>query len=388
MFQSGLIKGKEMQKNSIKHIYVSIFSFIVSFFAFFNFVNINFCLAEKYENLTSAKSMIVIEQSSGRVLFSKNENEKLPMASTTKIITAIYVIEHVDDLDKVFEIPKEAVGIEGTSIGLKAGEHLSIRELLYGLMLRSGNDSAIALAIAVSGSEEKFVDEVNLFLHEIGLNNTHISNPHGLPAEDHFTTASDLARVTAFAMNNQTFREIVSTKEKKISNELESKFSRNLKNKNKILSSFAGANGVKTGFTVKAGRCFVGSAERDGMQLICVLLNCIPMFEDCEKLLEKGFENYSMMCLLEKGKTYDFVLNGKRSVWESDVDFSYPFSKSEKEKVSLKFSKKVDESGEECVFAEIYSENQLIFSHKIYTINSKKINAREKSNFRKIIQNM
>lgn len=377
-----------MRKNSLKLISMLIFLLFVLNFAFFNFMNNNFCFAEKHENLTSAKSMIVIEQSSGRVLFSKNEKEKLPMASTTKIITAIYVIEKIDDLDRVFEIPKEVVGIEGTSIGLKAGEHLSIRELLYGLMLRSGNDSAVALAIAVSGSEEKFVEDVNLFLCEIGLNDTHISNPHGLPAEDHFTTASDLARVTAYAMNNQTFREIVSTKEMKIGNELESKFNRNLKNKNKILSSFAGANGVKTGFTVKAGRCFVGSAQRDGMQLICVLLNCIPMFEDCEKLLEKGFENYSMMHLLENGTTYEFVFNGKKQVWKSDIDFSYPFSKNEKESVSLKFSKKVDKSGEECVFAEIYSENQLIFSHKIYTINSKNNNAKGKSNFQKIIQNM
>lgn len=377
-----------MRKNSLKLIYELVFPLFSLIFAFFNFMNNNVCFAEKHENLTSAKSMIVIEQSSGRVLFSKNEKEKLPMASTTKIITAIYVIEHVDDIERVFEIPKEAVGISGTSIGLKEGEHLSIRELLYGLMLRSGNDSAVALAIAVSGSEEKFVNDVNVFLKNIGLNDTHISNPHGLPAEDHFTTASDLALVTSYAMKNQIFREIVSTKEKKISNELGSKYNRNLKNKNKILSSFVGADGVKTGFTIKAGRCFVGSAKRNGMQLICVLLNCVPMFEDCEKLLEMGFENYSMLRVLEKDKTYDFVMNGKKQTWKSDVDFAYPVSKNELSSVILKFVKKVDEKGEECAFAEICFENQLIFSHKIYTINSKSNNAKGKSNFQKIIQNM
>lgn len=376
-----------MKRNSIICGFVLIFSIFLNNFAFLFFVNNN-CHAENIEKLTSAKSMIMIEQSSKRVLFSKNENEKLPMASTTKIITAIYVIEHVDDLDKVVEIPKEAVGISGTSIGLKTGEHLTIRELLYGLMLRSGNDSAVALAIAVSGSEEKFVEDVNVFLETIGAFDTKISNPHGLPSDEHFTTASDLAIITAYAMNNPVFREIVSTKEKKISNELESKFSRNLKNKNKILSSFAGADGVKTGFTLKAGRCFVGSATRDGMQLICVLLNCVPMFEDCEKLLEMGFEKYSMFPLIEKGKTYNFLVGKKTQKLVSDVEILYPLSQNERKNVVLKFSQKCDENNNNFVDAEFYLEKQLIFSHKIYNINSVNNDAKELNGLQKIIRNM
>lgn len=377
-----------MKRSRIICCFVAIFIVFVSNFAILIFMNNNACFAESSDNLTSAKSMILIEQSSKRVLFSKNENEKLPMASTTKIITAIYVIEHVDDLDKVVEVPKEAVGISGTSIGLKEGEHLTIRELLYGLMLRSGNDSAVALAIAVSGSENKFVIDANMFLKDIGALDTKINNPHGLPADEHFTTASDLALITAYAMNNPVFCEIVSTKEKKISNECESKFNRNLKNKNKMLSNFEGADGVKTGFTMKAGRCFVGSATRNGMRLICVLLNCVSMFEDCEKLLEKGFKEFSMFRLLESGKTYNFDVDGKMQNVISDVEISYPLSEKEKENVSLKFSLKTDERNENFVDAEFYLEKQLIFSHKIYNIIIDKKHAKGLSGFQKIIQKM
>lgn len=377
-----------MKRNKIFCCFVAFFIILMSNFAFLIFVDNNACFAESSGNLTSAKSMILIEQSSKRVLFSKNENEKLPMASTTKIITAIYVIEHVDDLDKVVEIPKEAVGVSGTSIGLKRGEHLTIRELLYGLMLRSGNDSAVALAIAVSGSEKKFVQDANLFLKDIGVLDTKINNPHGLPAIEHFTTASDLALITAYAMNNPVFCEIVSTKEKQISNELESKFNRNLKNKNKMLSNFDGADGVKTGFTVKAGRCFVGSATRNGMRLICVLLNCVPMFEDCEKLLEKGFNEFSMFRLIESGKTYNVYVDGKMQNFVSGVEISYPLSEKEKENMFLKFSLKSDERNEKFVDAEFYLEKQLIFSRKIYNIIIDKKHAKGLSEFQKIIQKM
>lgn len=373
--------------------FVAIFlSFIVNF-AFYGCVNNNICVADICKKMTNAKAMAVIEQSTGRVLFSFNEHEKLPMASTTKIITAIYVIEHCEDLDKFVQIPKEATKISGTSIGLVEGEHLTIRELLYGLMLRSGNDSAVVLAIATSGSEEQFVSDVNNFLQEKGFSETHICNPHGLTEKEHYTSASDLAKITAYAMKNDTFREIVSTREMKISNELNSKYNRNLKNKNKLLSNYEGADGVKTGFTMKAGRCFVGSATRNNMQLICVLLNCVPMFEDCEMLLDKGFDAYQKCNLIEKGKQYFVETANGRKIFVSDIDFSYPLSKQEKQNVSLKIvdccKSQTNEKGQSCLAEmQIYLENQLIFSHKVYNINTIENNGSIADNIQKIVQEM
>ena len=176
--------------------------------------------------------MVVIEPNSNCVLEAFNENEKLPMASTTKIMTAIIAIENNADLTKVVSAPHKAVGIEGTSIYLRENEELSIKDLLYGLILASGNDSASALAIITSGSEDAFVQLMNNKVAELGLENTHFTNPHGLHDEQHFTTAIDLAKITAYAMQNDVFREIVSTKRHTIS---ETKYTkeRYLKNKQK-----------------------------------------------------------------------------------------------------------------------------------------------------------
>lgn len=382
-----------MRKNRILVCFVAIFLSVIVNFAFFSFMHNNECVAVDNEKMTDAKAMMVVERSTGRKILSFNEHEKLAMASTTKIITAIYVIEHCEDLNKVVQIPKSATKISGTSIGLVEGEHLTIRELLYGLMLRSGNDSAVALAIATCGSEEQFVSDVNNFLQEKGFVETHICNPHGLTEKEHYTTASDLAKITAYAMNNETFREIVSTKEMKISNELNSKYNRNLKNKNKLLSNYEGADGVKTGFTMKAGRCFVGSATRNNMQLICVLLNCVPMFEDCEMLLDRGFDMYQKCNLIEKGKQYFVETTNGRKAFVSDIDFSYPLSKQEKQNVSLKIvagdENQTNEKGQSCLAEmQIYLENQLIFSYKIYNINVIENSGSIADNIQKIVKEM
>lgn len=368
-----------MRKRNRFAVIIAIFTLLIANFAFFAPLPNSFVSATSVKKLTTAKAMAVIEQSTGRLLYSENENEKLAMASTTKIITAIYTIEHTPDLDKVYEIPKEATKISGTSIGLVEGEHLSVRELLYGLMLRSGNDAATALAIITSGSVENFIKEVNAFLPTIGANSTQIKNPHGLTEEGHFTTALDLALITRYAENNLIFNEIVSTKEKKISNEKKSKFSRNLINKNKLLKNYEGADGVKTGFTTKAGRCFVGSATKNGMRVICVLLNCVPMFEECEMLLDKAFNEYSMCHILKKGKEYRTIKINEADTEEiritSDVDFFYPLSKDEKSKIKLKVESEREldapiKSGQEIALMSVSLENQLLFSHKIYNISS------------------
>jgi len=376
-----------------------VYAFLLLFFAFFAFF-MPFTYSEKVfakdENLSHAKAMVVIEKTTNRILYRHNEQEKLPMASLTKIITAIFVIENTEDLNKTFEIPKEAVGIEGTSIGLKQGEHLTIKELLYGLMLRSGNDAATALAIATSGSVEQFVKEVNLYLVENGFCNTQIKNPHGLHHDEHYTTAYDLARITARALNNDVFSEIVATQKKEISNELKSKTSRNLLNKNKLLKNYEYADGVKTGYTRKAGRCFVGSATKEDMQVICVLLNCGPMFEDCEFLLKKAFDEYQMYKLVSKDDNLGDIKikDSKVNSLELKVanDFYYPLKREELKEVKLKvnhsemLSAPIKE-GEQIGDIEISFKNQLIFSDKIYSIKYIKPNTFS-SEFQRVIQKM
>ena len=282
---------------------------ILSFFCLVNCTNVNKqkIFAEE-ENLSSAKAYCVCEVKSGRILYEKNGDLKLPEASLTKIITAIVAIENNPDLEKVVEISKEAVGVPGSSIYLNKGEKLKIIDLLYGLMLRSGNDSAVALAIATSGSVDKFIDLCNDFCERIGATNTHLVTPHGLHDDDHFTTANDLAKITSYALSNSIFRKIVSTKQITIPNTIKGE-NRLLVNKNKLLKKMPDSTGVKTGFTTQAGRCFVGSAKRREMELVCVLLNCNPMFEDCEKLLEKGFSEFEMVDLIEPYLTKEVALN-------------------------------------------------------------------------------
>lgn len=360
----------------------------------FSVTNIARATQEAENELTSARAMCVIERNSGRVLYSKNEHARLPMASLTKIITAIVAIENNADLDRVIEIPKEATGIEGSTIYLKAGEHLSIRDLLFGLMLRSGNDAAVALSIATSGSVDAFMTLTNEFVARLGLVNTHLVTPNGLHDDNHFTSALDLARVTAYALNNPTFAEIVKTQKTIIPNEFKANENRLLKNKNKLLAQLADADGVKTGYTKKAGRCFVGSATRNGMQLVCVLLDCKPMFEDCAKLLERGFDEFELVDLLS---AYDAC--GKIKVTKADEnevgiftrsEFVYPLTAQEKSNVHI--TRNLPESvaapikkNQEVGQLEINLGNDLIFCEKIYTINSVESNDL-KSKIEKILQ--
>lgn len=259
--------------------------------------NISKVFASVEFSQTSAQSAVLIDGSSCRVLWGKNIDEKLPMASTTKIMTALVAIES-QNINRVVTIPEVAQGVEGSSIYLTAGEHLTLEELLYGLMLRSGNDAATAIAYDVGGgSIEKFVSLMNATAKRIGAYNTNFENPHGLHSDNHYTTAHDLAKITAYALKNDKFKEIVSTKYKEIPWE-GSQWNRVLKNNNKLLWSFEGANGVKTGFTQKAGRCLVSSANRNDLQLVLVLLNCGPMFEESSAILEYGFNIYKSRQIL------------------------------------------------------------------------------------------
>lgn len=239
---------------------------------------------------TSAQSAIVIERTKGKVMYQKNADAKLPIASTTKIVTAICVIDSFSDLSQTVAVPSQAQGVEGSSIYLKSGEQLKIIDLLYGLMLQSGNDCAVALAILTSGSVSDFASLMNMRAKEMGAVNSHFCNPHGLHNPAHYSTARDMAIITAYAMQNETFRKIVGTK---VYNECpcaETGGNRIIKNKNKILNIMDGGNGVKTGYTKNAGRCLVASAERDGYEIVSVVLNCGPMFEDCCDMINTAFD--------------------------------------------------------------------------------------------------
>lgn len=282
--------------------------------------------------ITCASSMALIEVNSGRLLFSHNPHQRREMASTTKILTAITVIENCENLDEIISVPKEAVGIEGSSIYLARDEKISVRDLLYGLMLRSGNDAAVALAIHTAGSVQEFCKLMNQTAQKIGAKNSHFANPHGLHHPDHYTTAYDLALISAYAMKNPVFREIVGTKVYKASWEGRD-YPRVMYNKNKILSMYEGGNGVKTGYTKKAGRCLVSSAKRGNMEVVCVVLNCGPMFEECMRIMDLAFEKYPMRTLVSPEKSMGKLpaLRSKQSEIDivADREFCYPLSDEE-----------------------------------------------------------
>jgi len=235
----------------------------------------------------SAKSAIVIENSTGRVLYEKNAHTRMPMASTTKIMTAICALENSDP-DTLITVNDAAVGIEGSSIYLAKDEKITIRDLLYGMMLNSGNDAATALACEVSGSVEEFAKLMNKTAENIGAHDTNFVNACGLYEDEHYTTAADLALITAYGLKNPVFAQIVSTYQTKISNG-DKDYPRSLKNHNKLLRRYDGCIGVKTGYTKKCGRCLVSSAFRDGITLTCVTLNAPDDWNDHTALLDYGF---------------------------------------------------------------------------------------------------
>ena len=261
----------------------------------------------------SAKAAVLIDASDDSILYSKNADSRLPMASTTKIMTALIALEH-GNLDRSYLIPDGAVGIEGSSIYLVRGEKLTLRELIYALMLESANDAAQAIAIIIAGSVEAFADIMNRRAEELGLENTHFTNPHGLDHEEHYTTAYDLARLASFALKNEAFREIASTNKKTIPfNNGES--ARLLVNHNKMLRTYEGAIGVKTGFTKRCGRCLVSAAQRDGLTLVAVTLNAPDDWRDHTAMLDWGFENF-VRVTLANSKTFRlpiYVCGAKQS---------------------------------------------------------------------------
>ena len=242
----------------------------------------------------SAAGAVVIDADTGETLFEQNAAARLPMASTTKIMTALVALGE-GDLDRVYTVKPEYAAVEGSSMYLQAGERLSLRDTLYGLMLASGNDAAVAIA-GECGGMSTFVGKMNAKAAELGLTDTHFDNPNGLPSDTHYTTAHELAKITAAALKDPVFRQIVATKSCTVSGHT-------LTNHNRLLSMYDGAIGVKTGFTRAAGRCLVSAAERNGRTLIAVTLGDPNDWNDHMEMLDAGFAQYSEVTLHTAGET-------------------------------------------------------------------------------------
>ena len=257
-------------------------------------------LATGEETGTSALACVIIDEASGRVLLSHNADTALPMASTTKVMTALLALE-MGDLDAPVTCSRNAFGVPGTSIYLSQGETLTLREMLTGLMLASGNDAAVAIAEHIGGTTENFCRMMTARASELGCTNTVFLTPHGLPQEGHHTTARDLALIAREAMKHEVFREIVGTQRATIPWEGRP-YDRVLNNKNRLLATYEGATGIKTGYTKKAGRCLVFGAERSGMRIIGVVLNCADWFGEAARLMDLAFERYEAITALQAGE--------------------------------------------------------------------------------------
>ncbi|AGF56599.1 MULTISPECIES: D-alanyl-D-alanine carboxypeptidase family protein [Clostridium] len=244
------------------------------------------------ENITgtnfkvNARSAIALDKETGTILFEQNAYELVPMASTTKILTSLIAIEQ-GNLDKKVTISKKAASIRGSRVGYKAGEEIVLKELIFGLMFKSGNDAAIAIAEELGGSIEGFSEIMNHYARGIGILDSHFESPHGLDSSNHYSTAYDLAMLTSKGMDYDLFREIVGTKQ--ISKE-KYNFTRDYNNINKILWMIPGANGVKTGYTGQAGKCLVSSVNNNGKDIIIVVLNCPDRWKVTDKIYNHVLE--------------------------------------------------------------------------------------------------
>jgi D-alanyl-D-alanine carboxypeptidase (penicillin-binding protein 5/6) len=248
----------------------------------------------------TAKSALLADTETGEILWQRNPDLRCYPASLTKIMTAVLVLER-GNLDDWVTVPKEAAFTGESSMALKEGERVQLKDLLNAILVRSANDACVAAAIHLAGSVEKFVEWMNEKAKELGMTNTHFVNPHGLHHPQHFTTARDLLTLTRYALQNPTFRSIVSQREIIISPTNKSAL-RRYRNRNKLLELYPGCDGVKTGYTIPAGKCLVASATRNGWQLIAIVLGSQDHFADCATLFDHGFNNFVRLILAEKGE--------------------------------------------------------------------------------------
>lgn len=358
-------------------VYLSLFLSMVLLFT--SFVQ-NVYADDLYVNAVSA---IALDCDTKLVLYQKNAYTPIEIASTTKIITALVAIKS-GDLNKKITISKKAATIRGSEIGLKEGEVITLRELLYGLLLRSGNDAAIAIAEGISGSVDEFLKLMNEYALEVGLLNSHFESPHGLDSSKHYSTAYDLALITAKAKEIKFFNDIVGSKDISAT---ENNFSRSYHNINKILYLLPNSTGVKTGFTGKAGKCLVTSVKIQGRDVIIVTLNCTPRWKETEKINNYVDKNYKYNKIIGKGNVLGSfnIKNGVSKVeMVSKRDIIVPVKNNQK--IEVKIKKPLYEvsapvhDGENIGRADIYADNKLLFTEAlvskqaVYKKNNFKIN--------------
>lgn len=354
--------------------------FIMFFLVFFILSN-NIVFANDKENSINvdAQSAILMDYKTGRVLYSKNADEPLAMASTTKIMTAILAIEN-GNLEDTIKVSKNATKAPPVKMNLKENEEIKLKDLLYALMLQSSNDAAVAIAEHISGTVETFCDNMTKKAKELGAKDTFFRTPNGLDSLDHHSTAYDMAVITRYALNNKQFMDIINTKQVSFKTNMSNY---DIINKNRLLSEYEGANGVKTGYTGKAGHCFVGSATQNDMTLISVVLASgwgekgkKQKWVDTKAILNYGFKNFSYENILSQNDCLDTisVIKGEKDnmplYYEKDIIL--PLSKDEKEKISIKLdyikslqapAKKDEKVG----VANIYINNNLIAQTNILT---------------------
>lgn len=279
----------------------------------------------------NSRAAVVIDRNSNTILFGKNEKTKRKMASTTKIMTSIIVIENCN-LNDVVEVSKKSAGTGGSRLGLKTGDKITVHDLLYGLMLCSGNDAAVALSEYVGGSVEGFAVLMNNKAKELGLENTHFETPHGLDKDNHYTTAYELALLSNYALNNKTFSTIVGTKNYTVNINGHSK---NLLNTNELLGNLNGVYGIKTGFTNGANRCLVTACKRENLDIICVVLGADTKnfrTKDSVKLIEYVFKNFQPVNMEE-------LINEKFTEWKNNNLNNFYIQKGQTQNLSLKIDK-------------------------------------------------
>lgn len=282
----------------------------------------------------TADCACIMNVATGEVVFSKNIEERRAMASTTKIMTAVIAIES-GNMDDVVTVSAGAANQEGSSMYIEAGMEVYLRDLVYGLMLCSGNDAAVSIAEHISGSVEDFADLMNKKAKELGANDTHFVNPSGLYDDQHYTTAGDLAVIARYAMQIPEFRDVVSCTHYK-AQPLNTKTALEFNNHNKLLKKYEGATGIKTGYTKKAGRCLVSSAMRDDMEFIAVTLNAPDDWKNHAEMLDYAFSHYYPKKVISKGSIIKVAKIGKKSYnLIADNDFVIPFRESGQMKVEL-----------------------------------------------------
>ncbi len=267
----------------------------------------------------SAKAAVVLNGDNGEVIYEKNANEQLSMASTTKIMTGLLLCEY-GNFEREITVTQEMLMVEGSSMGLLAGDRVTLHDLLYGLMLASGNDAANVIAFVLGGSIEGFVEMMNQKAQELGLENTHFATPSGLDADDHYTTALELGKLAVYAMQNEEFAKAVAS-ERAVLNYGNPPYRRSLTNHNKLLKMYDGAVGVKTGFTKKSGRCLVSAARRDGKLVVAVTLNAPNDWSDHITMLDYGLSAIKQTQFSPLVNSYNIpVINGESDTLTVDIE--------------------------------------------------------------------